>query len=335
MVKPSKGFSLQPNSETTKVLSVSALIIDKEYMSQEKLSSWLERRKISVDKLSQWGPHGTIVQCQTLKNTIAWGKVLFVDQKPSGSVFCLIETCYLRPILDFGTISISNNTSLPIRVLEIPENLKNSVSSSPMTDIQPHIREQMPSSQRHSSGRIQEIQNLNSSYKSNVSGNICGKFPIDKSNMVDSSDMLGGEFLEPGRSTSQVDLHSQVFERVKYAISNETQGVKNKASLIDQEKACQSSTSFLPQQLCSSIQVMQPSQNFHAPNSPSIPSTSFNQNLSLAGDSSLFTKANPQSTSCTLKSKSNKAPECYAICSKALRFSKIVQDKKYISKNKE
>ncbi|GJU63416.1 hypothetical protein Tco_1245251 [Tanacetum coccineum] len=57
--------------------------------------------------------------------------------------------------------------------------------------------------------------------------------------------------------------------------------------------------------------------------------------MSLAGDSSLFTKANPQSTSCTLKAKSNKAPECHAICSKALRFMKIVQDKKYISKNKE
>nr|GEU33998.1 hypothetical protein [Tanacetum cinerariifolium] len=35
------------------------------------------------------------------------------------------------------------------------------------------------------------------------------------------------------------------------------------------------------------------------------------------------------------KLKSNKAPECLAICSKALRFAKIVQDKKYISKNKE
>nr|GEX91283.1 hypothetical protein [Tanacetum cinerariifolium] len=184
-------------------------------------------------------------------------------------------------------------------------------------------------------GKDSRNSKFKSSYKSNVSGNICGKFLIDKSNMVDSSDMLGGEFLEPGRSISQVDLHSQVFERVKYAISNETQGVKNKASLIDQEKACQSSTSFLPQQLCSSIQVMQPSQNFHVPNSPSIPSTSFNQNLCLAGDFSLFTKANPQSTSCTLKSKSNKAPECYAICSKALRFAKMVQDKKYISKNKE
>ncbi|GJX53580.1 hypothetical protein Tco_0281949 [Tanacetum coccineum] len=193
----------------------------------------------------------------------------------------------------------------------------------------------MPSSQRHSLGRLQEIQIINSNYKSNVNGNICGNFPIDKSNMVDSSDMLGGEFLKPDRSTSQVDLYSQVFERVKDALSNETQCAKNKASLVDQEKACQISTSFLPQQLCSSFQVMQPSQTFHAPNSPSIPSTSFNQNLSLAGDFSLFTKANPQSTSCTLKAKSNKAPECHAICSKALRFAKIVQDKKYISKNKE
>ncbi|GJX53579.1 putative RNA-directed DNA polymerase, eukaryota, reverse transcriptase zinc-binding domain protein [Tanacetum coccineum] len=67
MVKPSKGFSLQPNSETTKVLSVSALIIDKEYMSQEKLSSWLERHEISIEKISQWGPHGTIVQCRDIE----------------------------------------------------------------------------------------------------------------------------------------------------------------------------------------------------------------------------------------------------------------------------
>ncbi|GJY75383.1 WAT1-related protein isoform X1 [Tanacetum coccineum] len=56
--------------------------------------------------------------------------------------------------------------------------------------------------------------------------------------------------------------------------------------------------------------VLQPSQSFQAPIFPSIPSTS-NQILSPAHDSSLYTKANPQSTSCTLK------------------------DKKYISKNKE
>ncbi|GJU63417.1 hypothetical protein Tco_1245252 [Tanacetum coccineum] len=81
-------------------------------------------------------------------------------------------------------------------------------------------------------------------HKSNVNCNVCGDFPIKKSNMVDASDMLRGEFLEPDRSTSQVNLYSQVFERVKDALSNETQGSKHKSSLVDQEKACQSNTLF-------------------------------------------------------------------------------------------
>ncbi|GJR31483.1 hypothetical protein Tco_1107715, partial [Tanacetum coccineum] len=120
-VKPSKCFSLQPNSETTKVLDVSALIIDKEYMSQEKLSSWLERHEILVENISQWGLHGAIVQCRDVlqsplsdTNRInisniaeAWGKVLFIGQNPSGSEICFLETCDLRSILELGTISIS------------------------------------------------------------------------------------------------------------------------------------------------------------------------------------------------------------------------------------
>ncbi|GJU70360.1 hypothetical protein Tco_1256619 [Tanacetum coccineum] len=155
--------------------------------------------------------------------------------------------------------------------------------------------------------------------------------------MVDTTNILGGVLLKPDRSTSQANLYSQVFERVKDALSNETQGVKHKATFIDQEKDCQSNTSFLPQPICNSFQVslvLQPSQTFQAPIFPSIPYTS-NQILSPAQDSSLYTKANPQSTSCTLKGKSNKASECHAICNKALRFAKIVQDKKYISKNKK
>ncbi|GKE08645.1 polyadenylate-binding protein RBP47B' [Tanacetum coccineum] len=63
-VKPSKCFSLQPNTETTKLLGVSALFIDKELLPREKLSSWLERRRISVEKISQSGPYGAIVQCR-------------------------------------------------------------------------------------------------------------------------------------------------------------------------------------------------------------------------------------------------------------------------------
>ncbi|GJU67708.1 hypothetical protein Tco_1253967 [Tanacetum coccineum] len=53
------------------------------------------------------------------------------------------------------------------------------------------------------------------------------------------------------------------------------------------------------------------------------------------GESSLTTKAKFQPSSCTIKSKLNKSSECHAICSKALRFAKIVQDKKSISKSKE
>ncbi|GJT78963.1 hypothetical protein Tco_1045688 [Tanacetum coccineum] len=349
-VKPCKCFSLQPISKTTKVLDVSALIIDKEYMSQEKLSSWLEGREISAHKISQWCLHGAIIQCRDAEDynrllqshssdangflriqsmterenyysrfiwleikgipfeykskvnissiAEAWGKVLFIDQTPTGSDICFLETCDPRHILEFGTISISNNTSLPICVSEFTGNPKCiNVSSSPTTDLQPHIQELQPRSQRHSSGTAQELQILNSNYKSNSNGNMCGDVPIENFNLVDATDFLGGELLGMGKesdtSTSQANFFSK------------------------------EST------------VLQPSQTLHAPNLPSVPSTSLSVNLSPTRDSPLYTKTNPQSTLSILKAKSIKASDCHRICSKALRFAKIMQDKKSISKNKE
>ncbi|PWA44012.1 hypothetical protein CTI12_AA530320 [Artemisia annua] len=144
-------------------------------------------------------------------------------------------------------------------------------------------------------------------------------------------------------STSQATLYSQVFERVKDALSKEPQAFKHKPILVDQEKAFESNITFQPHQPFSSSHetsshespLIQPVQTFNAPTFPSVPCISSNLNLSPAQDSSYITKANLQSTSYTLKSKSNKASECHAICSKALRFAKILQDKKSTSKNKE
>ncbi|GJW08311.1 hypothetical protein Tco_1570734 [Tanacetum coccineum] len=101
--------------------------------------------------------------------------------------------------------------------------------------------------------------------------------------MVDTTNILGGVLLEPDRSTSQANLYSQVFERVKDALSNETKASSIKLlSLIKKRTAKVTLLFYL------NLYILSPAQ-----------------------DSSLYTKANPQSTSCTLK------------------------DKKYISKNKE
>ncbi|GJW69596.1 reverse transcriptase domain-containing protein [Tanacetum coccineum] len=370
-VKPCKCFSLQPISETTKGREISAHKIsqwrlhgaivqcrdaeDYNRLLQSRSSDangfiriqsmterenyysrfiWLEIKGIPFEYKSRVNI-SSIVE--------AWGKVLFIDQTPTGSDIFFLETCDPRHILEIGTISISNNTSLPICVSEFTGNPKCiNVSSSPTTDLQPHIQELQPRSQRHSSGTAQELQILNSNYKSNSNGNMCGDVPIENFNLVDATDFLGGELLGMGKesdtSTSQANLYSQVFERVKDALSNETQGVKHKAILVDQEKACEFSISFLPQRLCSFSKestVLQPSQTLHAPNLPSVPSTSLSVNLSPTRDSPLYTKTNPQSTSSILKAKSTKAPDCHGVCSKALRFAKIIQDKKSISKNKE
>ncbi|GJX68700.1 organelle RRM domain-containing protein 6, chloroplastic isoform X1 [Tanacetum coccineum] len=47
-----KSFTLLPNTDAMTGLSVSALIVDKDIMSKDKLISWLEMRKISVHKIS-------------------------------------------------------------------------------------------------------------------------------------------------------------------------------------------------------------------------------------------------------------------------------------------
>ncbi|GJZ48376.1 reverse transcriptase [Tanacetum coccineum] len=62
---------------------------------------------------------------------------------------------------------------------------------------------------------------------------------IRTSSMMDAINILGGGLLKPDRSTSRANLYSQI-ERVKDALLNETQGVKHKASLVDQEKVCKS-----------------------------------------------------------------------------------------------
>ncbi|GJW45120.1 hypothetical protein Tco_0073919 [Tanacetum coccineum] len=64
-MKPTKCFMLQTNTQTTKALGHSALFIDKDLMSREKLSSWFERRQILVEKISKWGLHGAIIQCES------------------------------------------------------------------------------------------------------------------------------------------------------------------------------------------------------------------------------------------------------------------------------
>ncbi|GKE04153.1 organelle RRM domain-containing protein 6, chloroplastic-like protein isoform X1 [Tanacetum coccineum] len=47
-----KSFTLLPNTDAMTVLSVSALIVDKDFISKDKLISWLEMRKISVHRIS-------------------------------------------------------------------------------------------------------------------------------------------------------------------------------------------------------------------------------------------------------------------------------------------
>ncbi|GKB43217.1 hypothetical protein Tco_0888159 [Tanacetum coccineum] len=83
-----------------------------------------------------------------------------------------------------------------VRVSEIPGNPKSiNVFSSLTTDVEPHIQEQQPDFQRYSSRTIQEIQNINSNFKSNSNGNICGDVPIEKFKMLGATDFLGDEAL--------------------------------------------------------------------------------------------------------------------------------------------
>ena len=97
-----------------------------------------------------------------------------------------------------------------------------------MADLQTHIHEQQPSFQRHTSRTVQEVQILNSNHKSNSNSNICGDSPIEKLNDVDATVFLGDDLLDNDRSTSQANLYSQVFERLKDALSKESEGVKEK-----------------------------------------------------------------------------------------------------------
>ncbi|GKC54972.1 hypothetical protein Tco_1077717, partial [Tanacetum coccineum] len=209
-VKPCKCFSLQPISETTKVLDVLALIIDIEYMSQEKLSS------------------------------------------------------------------------------------------CPTTDLQPHSKELQHVLNDTLLGIVKNYK-FNSNYKSNSNGNMCGDVPIEIFNLVDAIDFLGGELLGMGKESDTSNIHSQLYSK-----------------FLEKSTVCCSFSNF----------------PLH-PNIIIVPSTSLSVNLSPTRDSLFIQKQNPPSTQLFKLAVSTKASDCHGICSKALRFAKIMQDKKSISKNKE